>query len=151
MRIPFPAPRFGVPARLVIAALLLVAMPARAEDAVAEADRSAIRSVIERQMAAFAKDDAAGAFAFASPGIQHQFGTAETFLRMVQAAYPAVYRPRSVSFGETRRLDDTIVQQVDVVGPEGTGAHAFYLMEHEADGAWRINGVSLTPSTEREI
>jgi hypothetical protein len=151
MRVPFPALRAAVPARLAIAALLLVAGPARAEDAVPDADRAAIRSVIERQMAAFAKDDAAAAFAFASPGIQHQFGTPETFLRMVQAAYPAVYRPRSVSFGETRRLDDAVVQQVDVVGPAGTGEHAFYLMEHETDGAWRINGVSLTPSSEREI
>jgi hypothetical protein len=151
MRLLVPALRLALAPRLLVAALLLLAAPARAEDAVPDADRGAIRAVIERQIAAFARDDAAGAFAFASPSIQQQFGSPETFLRMVQAGYPAVYRPRSVSFGETRHFDDAIVQQVDVIGPDGTGAHAFYVMEHETDGSWRINGVTMTQGTDKEI
>ena len=137
---------------MVAFALLAAVLPARAgDDAVDAADGAAIRGIIERQIAAFAKDDAATAFGFASPGIQQQFGSPETFLRMVQQSYQAVYRPRSVSFGEARRLGDTVVQQVDVVGPDGLGAHAFYTMEYEGDGSWRIGGCTLTRSSDREI
>ncbi|WP_206602953.1 DUF4864 domain-containing protein [Leptolyngbya ohadii] len=66
-------------------------------------DRAAIRAMIERQLQAFQQDDAAGAFAFASPGIQAQCGTPENFMRMVQRGYAPVYRPRSVEF---TRFDD---------------------------------------------
>lgn len=132
--------------------LLAVFVPARAEDdIVAAADRAAIRSVIERQIAAFAKDDATAAFGFASPAIQQQFGSPETFLRMVQESYQPVYRPRSVSFGEARRLGGTVMQEVDVIGPDGLGAHASYAMEHERDGSWRIGGCTLMPGNEKEI
>jgi hypothetical protein len=36
---------------------------------ITDSDRATIRSVVEKQLQAFQKDDAAGAFAFASPGI----------------------------------------------------------------------------------
>ncbi len=61
-----------------------------------------IRGVIERQLAAFERDDADGAFAFASPGIRRRFGTPETFMDMVRRHYPPVYRPRDVAFGALR-------------------------------------------------
>jgi ketosteroid isomerase-like protein len=132
--------------------LLLGALaPAAAEDSVLPAaERSAIKSVIEQQIAAFAKDDAAAAFSFASPMIQQQFGSPETFLRMVQDGYRAVYRPRSLRFGEVRRTTTGMVQEVDVIGPDGDGRRAFYLMEQQADGSWRINGVTLAPGNEKE-
>ncbi len=49
-----------------------------------------IHDVIERQLAAFERDDADGAFAFASPGIRRRFGTPETFMDMVRRHYPPV-------------------------------------------------------------
>jgi hypothetical protein len=140
-------------ARLVALALLLLAVvaPARAEDgAVASADRAAIRGVIERQLAAFAKDEASTAFVFASPGIQRQFGTPETFMRMVESGYRAVYRPRSVRFGDARRIAAGIVQELDLIGPDGVGVRAFYLMQRQEDGSWRIDGVGLAPGGEKE-
>jgi len=135
---------------LVLCSLLLLAAPARAEDAVSVADRAQIRAVIEQQIQAFAKDDATAAFAFASPAIRQQFGTPDIFMEMVRSGYAAVYRPRSLSFGETRLVEGVTVQQVDVIGPDGVGAHAFYLMEREADGSWRINGVTMTRGSEEE-
>lgn len=139
----------GILRTLLLLAVMIV--PARAEDtSISSPDRAAIRSVIERQIAAFAKDDATAAFAFASAAIQRQFGSPDVFMRMVQNGYAAVYRPRSVQFGETRLVNGIVVQQVDVIGPDGIGAHAFYLMEHAGDGQWRINGVTLTPGGENE-
>ena len=141
--------RFSV--LLAVAVLLSAILPARAQDdAVASGDRAAIHDVITQQMAAFSRDDGSAAFAFASPAIRQQFGSSDDFMRMVRRSYPAVYRPRSVSFGDTRRLDGSTVQEVDVIGPDGSGARALYIMERESDGTWRINGVELAPRAERE-
>jgi Domain of unknown function (DUF4864) len=57
-------------------------------------DRTTIRTVIERQLDAFRRDDAASAFAFASPEIQAAFSTPEDFLAVVKTFYEPVYRPR---------------------------------------------------------
>jgi hypothetical protein len=137
--------------RPLVLLLLALCGPARAQAAdVAAADRAAIASVIERQMAAFAKDDADTAFSFASPAIQHQFSSPDIFMRMVQSSYRAVYRPRSVSFREARKDEGRIVQEVDIIDPDGNGVRAFYTMEREDDGSWRIDGVSLAPGSEKE-
>jgi hypothetical protein len=122
---------------------------ARADDGAA-ADSVRIKSVIERQLAAFARDDADTAFGFASPAIRQRFGTADIFMQMVRSDYRAVYRPRSVSFGAAARSDGMIVQEVDLIGPDGAGVRAFYLMERQDDGSWRINGVGLAPGKQRE-
>lgn len=131
-------------------ALLLIAgsWAARAAD-IPDADRAEIKSVIERQLAAFARDDADAAFGFASPGIQRQFGTADSFMAMVRSDYRAVYRPRSVSFGALERVEDNLIQIVDLIGPAGESVRALYIMERDGD-AWRINGVSLVPGTQKE-
>jgi len=130
---------------------LLIAWSAQARaDDVAAADSARIKSVIERQLAAFARDDADTAFGFASPAIQQRFGTADIFMQMVRSDYRAVYRPRSVSFGAARRSDGLIVQEVDLIGPDGAGVRASYLMERQDDGSWRINGVGLAPGKQRE-
>jgi len=140
-----------LPVFLVMALLISATPPARAEDdTVSSGDRAAIHEIITQQMAAFARDDGDAAFAFASPGIQSQFASSDNFMRMVRQAYPAVYRPRSVSFGATRQVNGSTVQEVDLVGPDGNGARAFYIMERESDGRWRINGVELAASAERE-
>jgi hypothetical protein len=113
------------------------------------ADRGAIRSVIESQIAAFRRDDGAGAFAFASPTIKRMFGTPENFMDMVRGGYPQVYRPSSVGFGELMRAGDRLVQLVDIVGPDGLPVIAVYEMERQPDGSWQINGCSLMRPPER--
>jgi hypothetical protein len=113
------------------------------------ADRAAIRGVIESQIAAFRRDDGAGAFAFASPTIKRMFGTPENFMDMVRGGYPQVYRPSAVGFGELMRAGDRLVQLVDIVGPDGLPVIAVYEMERQPDGSWQINGCSLMRPPER--
>jgi hypothetical protein len=71
-------------------------------------------------------------------------------MHMVESDYGALYRPRSVRFDGARRDGEEVVQAVDVIGPDGTGLRAFYFMEREQDGRWRINGVRLAPNGEQE-
>lgn len=133
--------------RAILAALILMAAATGAlAQPASPADGAAIRGVITGQIEAFRGDDAPGAFAFASPGIQGMFGTPERFMGMVRDAYPAVHRPRSVEFGELQQQDERIVQQVELVGPDGQPQTALYEMERGNDGTWRIAGCSLVRS-----
>lgn len=112
---------------------------------VPSADRAAIRDIIGRQVAAFRRDDGESAFALASPRVRQQFGSAANFIVMVQNGYAAVYRPREFAFGELTVEGGEAVQEVHVTGPDGAPATAVYLMQRQADGAWRIDGCVLTP------
>ncbi len=132
--------------RLVVLALLVwvfgAAGAARA-DGLPETDRAAIQAVISGQLDAFRRDDGATAFGYASPGIHEMFGTVDTFMTMVQRGYPPVYRPRQVTFGQLVEEDGRIVQVVHLVGPDGAPVDAFYTMEKQPDGSWKIAGCRL--------
>ena len=131
-------------ALLLVLALMGLAGGVQAQQ-VPPADAAAIRDVIGRQLDALQRDDAPAAFAFASPGIQGQFGTPDRFLDMVSRSYPSVHHPRSVEYTGLEYSDGRIVQQVELVGPDGQPHLALYEMERYGDG-WRIAGCVLVPS-----
>lgn len=117
----------------------------------AEDDGQAIRGVIERQLQAFQEDDGNEAFSYASPMIQRQFGSAETFMTMVRRGYPSVYRPQSVEFRGVELNDGYAVQEVFFLGPDGRPALALYFMELQDDGTWKINGVRMTEAPDEMV
>ena len=106
-------------------------------------DRAAVRLVIEKQLAAFADDDAEKAFAFASPKIQDMFITARNFMDMVRIAYPVVYRPVGLSFQVPFVQDSEVWQTVEMRDAQGVDWTALYSLLRQADGVWRINGCVL--------
>lgn len=110
-----------------------------------ETDRQNIRLIVEQQLEAFQRDDAAGAFALASPGIQAQFSTPEKFVAMVKSAYSAVYRPRAVIFEQVAIVDGTPSQKLFLLSPNGHLVSAHYPMEKQPSGTWRIQGCFLNP------
>ena len=135
--------------RRAFAALLFlcaVIASAQAQADLSADDRAAIRAVIAQQIDAFRHDDAEAAFSFASPGIQGQFGTPSRFLDMVRRAYPAVHRPRAVEFTGLRLGEGAVVQEVELVGPDGAFELALYSMERDSAGQWRISGCTLVQS-----
>lgn len=142
---------FGLRTVLVLWLLLPAAVAAEEGEAagVGPADRSAIRTVIEDQLAAFGRDDGEAAFSFASPSIRARFGSAESFMAMVRGGYPDVYRPQSVAFEKLVLAQGTLLQLVRVVGPDGVPKIAAYEMERQPDGSWRINGCALLGLAER--
>lgn len=115
-----------------------------------DADKRAVREVIEAQLDAFRRDDAEGAFAYAAPGIRATFGSAQNFMAMVREQYRVVYRPRSVRFDAPRVVDGELVQPVRMTDDAGRTWLALYPMEKQADGRWRINGCQLTRLAARE-
>jgi hypothetical protein len=110
------------------------------------ADRIAIRAVIERQIEAFRQDDAAAAFALASPEIQARFRTPEDFLTAVKNFYKPVYRPRRTGgFTRLHIIDGQPTQPVLLIGPDGDFVVALYTMQRQPGGGWKILGCSLIP------
>ena len=134
----------------LLTSLLFCAAAARAAAPAANepsaADRQEIRTVIERQLDAFQRDDEVTAFSYASPGIRAQFKTPANFMQMVRASYQAVYRPRAVKFLEPAVIEGDIIQALQVVAPDGTVMVALYTMQRQPDGLWRIAGCMLVPA-----
>jgi hypothetical protein len=114
-------------------------------------DRAAVRLVIESQLAAFAADDAEQAFSYASETIQATFMTARNFMDMVRITYPVVYRPASLSFQVPVMQGEEawqIVQMRDSVGMDWT---AFYTLERQGSGLWKINGCLLRKGIDQSV
>jgi hypothetical protein len=136
----------------ILFSVLLLALPLSAQQGdLTDADRAAIRTVIERQLEALRQDDAVGAFALASPEIQAKFETPERFLTMVQTSYQAVYRPRQVVFRDLNTLAGQPTQAVLLVGPDGVPIMALYPMQQQPDGAWKIAGCYLVPFKDEKL
>src|SRR5262245_4210565 len=127
----------------LIAAVLLGVASAAADDSIAPADAQAIQRVIQGQMNAFRVDDWTAAFAYAAPSIRQKFQSPQIFSQMVTQAYQPVYRPKNVEFRELKASEFGPTQEVFVVGPDGIGYLAYYTMEKQPDGTWRISGCYL--------
>lgn len=62
---------------------------------------------------------------------------------MVLGGYRAVAEPSVFEFRESIMLNGNPAQAAYVIGPDGLAYRAVYFMERQADGTWRISGVSL--------
>jgi hypothetical protein len=140
---------------LVLAACGPAAAQATSPDAPASTlpapDQDAIRHVVEGQLAAFQRDDSAGAYGYASPTIQQKFGDASNFMAMVKGGYPAVYRPKSVTFDKLVDTENGPDQILTVIGPDGHAYTAHYIMQKQPDGTWMINGCTLTRGNDQSV
>jgi hypothetical protein len=101
------------------------------------------RTVLD-QLAAFRRDDWKSAYAFASSGIQAQFGP-EAFRAMVTGGYAPIARSRTATLGRIEVLDGQRgFVEVRVEGENGEIIDALYELVEE-QGAWRVNGVLTRP------
>ena len=112
-------------------------------------DAQAFRSVISAQVEAFRRDAWDQAFSYASPGIRALFGSPDRFRDMVLSGYEAVARPRVFEFEDATTIGGRPTQPVFVVGPDGVARRAFYFMERQEDGGWKIDGVVLESVTDQ--
>ena len=124
----------------------LVAAPARAGDD--SAGGQAARALIEKQLDAFAHDDAAGAYALAAPALKTIFSDPDVFMAMVRGQYAPVYRHRSVEFGPTEIDGDNVSQVLTIVDDNNQVWKALYKLTRQPDGKWLINGCLLVKSMD---
>ena len=113
-------------------------------ESISATDKAEFQRIITAQITAFRADDGPAAYDFAAPVVQNIFPTPEIFMAMVKQGYPQVYRPQSFNF--TEALIDSMgrpAQKMIVVGPDGKSYVAFYSMEKQPDGTWRIAGCTM--------
>ncbi len=122
---------------LLLAFLFGLAAPAFADDV------ATAQGIIRAQEQAFSRDDAAAAYSYAAPEIRQLFPQADTFLQMVQQAYPPIHRHKSFEFGEARAAQGRIAQRVHIVDDNGEAWEAMYTLEQQPDGSLKITGCSL--------
>ncbi len=122
-------------------ASLLFATAAMAQDGLSTA-----RDIIEKQISAFLNDDIETAYSFAAAGIKAAYPDPRFFVEMVKRNYGPVYRPGNYAFGRGVLGTDgnTIAQELLITGPRGKDWRAVYVLEKQADGAFRITGVRLS-------
>ena len=125
---------------LAAAALAVLAAPLRA-------DETAIRGVIDDQIAAFRQSDVEGAFGYASPSIQGLFGSPSNFGRMVEQGYPMVWRPAEVEYLRADPRGPGWDQDVLITDGAGRLHVLRYSMVETATG-WRIDGVRILDAPE---
>ena len=139
-------------AAMAMAMFSLVMLQATAQAAAfTPADEKSVRSVIQAQLAAFAKDDATQAFSYAAPNVRKAIGTASRFLSMVQNDYPVVYRPTSVAFLKAEGDGDDVVQRVQMQDAGGNAWLATYSLQRQKGNLWRITGCALTENKGRMV
>jgi hypothetical protein len=143
--------RLAVIAAMSLSGALSATLPAQAEENVAPTDAAAIQRVIQSQMDAFKVDDWTAAFAYAAPSIREKFQSPQIFSQMVTQAYQPVYRPKGVEFRQVKASEFGPTQEVFVVGPDGLSYLAYYTMERQLDGTWRISGCYLVRAEDQSV
>jgi uncharacterized protein DUF4864 len=121
------------------------------ETKLSKADWQAIRKTISQQLAALRTGDGDRAFSYASPGIQAQFGNAQSFMAMVRGAYSPLLAARYTEFLEGAVIDGMVIQPLRLIAPDNAVQVALYSLEKQGRGRWRINGCRLAPSTVQAV
>ena len=112
-------------------------------------DEKAVQTVVQNQLAAFARDDADKAFSFAAPELRKSIGSSSAFMAMVKSGYPVVYRPASVTFLKPESVGDDAVQRVQMLDSGGASWLAVYSLQRQKDKTWRISGCMLVENRNR--
>ena len=136
---------FALPATFLALQTLI---PVHAE-ALSAKDEKAVQTVVQSQLAAFAKDDADKAFSYAAPVLRKTIGSSAAFIAMVKSSYPVVYRPASVVFLKAEGSGDGVVQRVQMLDASGTSYLAVYSLQRQKDKTWRISGCAVVENKGR--
>ena len=130
---------------VVILLTLLGSLTGKADQ---KEDAAAMRSVIQAQLDAFARNDAVKAYAQASPEIRSIFPTTKHFMTMVRQDYSALIAPAVIDFLGVVDDSGRPVFQGLVEGRDGRRWMAFYTMVQLNDASWRIGGCVLAKLSE---
>ena len=114
-------------------------------------DEEAIKRTVKSQLQAFAEDDFDQAFKYAAPSIKKIFTSPDNFKLMVINQYPAVYRPKKITFGDITTYRNSPALNVFLVDPDGNFVTATYMMEKQKNNDWLIAGCILSMSDYEQI
>src|SRR5262245_31085409 len=121
--------------------LSLVTFAARAESDMraSKADvKKEIVAVVEAQLAAFRKGDAAKAYAFSATVLRQQ-KPLRVFSAIVKGSYPEIWANTGAEFGIVRDDGTHARLLVHVTAKNGAASYDYFMLKERA--GWRIEGV----------
>lgn len=119
--------------------------------ALTTADSIAIHEVVQAQLDALAKDDAAAAFELATLEKQVLIGSADNFMRLIRERYEPIYRNKVLIFFEPEVVHGIAVQTVRVTDSYSRVWVAIFWMQQDADYKWKIDGCHLLETTNVSV
>ena len=111
--------------------------------------KDALHAVINAQLAAFRKDDYAGAFVYADSALKNQFSV-EGFERMVRTGFPAIAHSTSAKCGLSFDNGDDAVVNVRVFSTGREPVDYQYTLRRDGE-SWHITGVTLLKDQTTEV
>ena len=124
-----------------------------AEDKLTEEsqNKEKIIAVIDAPLEAFRSGDAERAYSLATPGFQRQFTNSSIFMEMVINGYNVLRQPTKVEYHDLREHFGVKVQLVKLTDLNGLTFQAFYQMEQQNSGEWRIGGCMIQQVDQNKI
>jgi hypothetical protein len=104
------------------------------------------RTVIERQLDAFQRGDAEGAYALTSPGLKSAYSNPVSFMDQVRSGNAPFFHRRITEFDDFVINGDNAAQSVVVVDDDSDVWNVVYKLSRQPDGSWLIDGVLLAKS-----
>lgn len=117
-----------------------------ATDPIQPEDAAAIHQVVQSQLEALSKDDAASAFELATPEKRTLIGDADSFLQLIKEEYGPIYRFQQAIFSEPALVDGNAIQMVRVTDSTSRVWLAVFWMQQGEDRSWKIDGCELLPT-----
>jgi len=117
-----------------------IGLPAHAE---ADKNETAVITVIQQQLEAFAADDAEQAFKYAAPSIKAMAGNAQNFMALVKTRYSPVYRNSNPAFLKPLIRGHAALVKVRLTDENGIHWMAAYTLERQKNKQWLISGCQL--------
>lgn len=128
---------------ILFAGLTLPWHSAAAAEDILQADRIAIRQVVQSQLKAVANDDADAAFALATTDTRKVLGDSDSFMQLIKKQYAPIYRHQRAIFSLPEKIAGAMVQVVSLTDSDNSVWVALYQMQREPDGNWKIAGCTL--------
>lgn len=136
----FPVSHTAAPAMVHSTALL---KQDRAAFGLTNSDRDSIKSVITRQITAFAKGDAKTAYELAAPLAQNDFDNPKQFLSGLSDVYGLLTVARIERMDGLDLSDGTPRQRMVLTSPSGQQWVAEFTMQKHASGNWKVLGFMI--------
>jgi hypothetical protein len=141
---------FARPARIASCLALLIGLPVVAM-AAGEGGGIGARTVIQRQLDAFQRGDAEGAFALASPALKAAYSNSNNFLESVRSGNTPFFHRRITEYDDFLLNGDDAAQSVVVVDDNSNVWNVVYKLSRQPDGVWMIDGVLLSKSDATDL
>jgi len=118
-----------------------------AGSALTTADITAIRQAVKAQLEAFAKGDAATAFALATSEKRMMIGSADNFMQLIRESYEPIYRNKVLIFSEPKVVEGMALQTVRVTDSHSRVWVAIFWMQQDEESNWKIDGCHLVETS----